>query len=57
MASFQVEVIVHDDDKIGGEHWAQAKYLVHGFDDVLWTNDATEAADYIKAELLRTDHT
>lgn len=33
--------------------WAQAAFLVHGIDDVCWTNCPTEAADYIKSELIR----
>lgn len=33
--------------------WAQATFLVHGIDDVLWTNCPTEAAGYLKAELIR----
>jgi hypothetical protein len=37
-----------------GEHgWAQARYLVHGSDDVLWTNDADQAVSYLRAELDR----
>lgn len=28
--------------------WAQAKYLVHGHDDVLWTNDIEEAISFLK---------
>jgi hypothetical protein len=29
--------------------WAQAKYLVHGHDDVLWTNDLDEAISFLKS--------
>ena len=28
--------------------WAQAKYLVHGYDDVFWTNNLDDAIDYLK---------
>jgi len=33
--------------------WAQAAFLVHGVDDVYWTNCPTEAANYIKEDLAR----
>ena len=33
-----------------GDHvWAQAKYLVHGHDDLLWTNDLNEAISFLKS--------
>lgn len=28
--------------------WAQARYLVHGYDDVLWTDDLESAIAYLK---------
>ena len=28
--------------------WAQAKYLVHGWDDILWTNDLDSALLFLK---------
>lgn len=41
------------------DSWAQAKYLVHGYDDVLWTDDPEQAAIFVREsiELLnrRTD--
>jgi hypothetical protein len=40
-------------DEWGESHWAQARYLVHGLDDVLWTDDAAEALEYLSAELGR----
>lgn len=33
--------------------WAQATFLVHGIDDVLWTDSPEVAADYIRDELTR----
>lgn len=33
--------------------WAQAAFLVHGIDDVLWTDDPVSAAEYIYEELVR----
>ena len=32
----------------GDGYWAQAPFLVHGFDDVLWTDDIDVAVAYIK---------
>jgi hypothetical protein len=45
---FRVDVEVYEPD----DGWAQAKYLVHGYDDVLWTDDAGRAAAFIEASLL-----
>lgn len=36
----------------GDPYWAQAKYLVHGKDDVLWTSSLDEALDFIKSSLI-----
>jgi|AntAceMinimDraft_6_1070360.scaffolds.fasta_scaffold01061_9 hypothetical protein len=36
----------------GENHWAQAKYLVRGHDDVLWTNNLNEAIKFLKASLV-----
>ena len=38
-------------EKYGDDHWAQAKYLVHGKDDVLWTNSIDEAMQFLKHNL------
>ena len=38
-------------EKYGNEEWAQAKYLVHGIDDVLWTNDLDLAVEFLKESL------
>lgn len=35
----------------GEKYWAQAKYLVHGHDDVLWTNSIDEAIAFLKNSL------
>lgn len=46
----QVEVICYEkwgDDDV----FAQARFLVHGFDDVLWTNDHKAAVEYLRQEL------
>jgi len=46
----------------GDGHWAQAKYLAHGYDDVYWTNDLSAAMrfltlsiqDYEKSKVMPT---
>lgn len=35
----------------GDDYWAQAKYLVHGIDDVLWTNDIDAALSFLRESL------
>lgn len=37
----------------GGEHWAQAHYLVRGYDDVLWTSDIEDAVQFLRQELAK----
>lgn len=32
--------------------WAQAKYLVHGFEDVLWTDDLDKALAFLKQSII-----
>lgn len=49
--SWTLDVTVFDE---WGDHvFAQAKYLVHGFDDVLWTNDIDSVIAYLKDDLIR----
>ena len=31
--------------------WAQGRYLVHGYDDVYWTDDINMALDALRTEL------
>lgn len=33
------------------DDWAQAKYLVHGFSDILWTDDIDSAVEFLKESL------
>jgi len=47
--TFDVEVY---DPKIDDE-WRQAKFLVHGIDDVLWTDDVDTAVAFIKESCLK----
>ena len=44
---FDIEVF----DEFGEGHWAQARFLVHGYEDVLWTNDIQAAAAFMIATL------
>ena len=48
LGKFDIEV--YDPDK---DDWAQAVYLVHGLDDVLWTDNIDVAIDYIKTDCKR----
>jgi hypothetical protein len=34
------------------DDWAEARYLVHGFDEVLWTDDLSEAINYLRESVL-----
>ena len=42
-------------DEYGEGVFVQAKYLVHGYDDVLWTNSLDDAIDYLKWSLLEME--
>lgn len=35
-----------------GSGWAQAKYLVRGFGDILWTDDLDDALAFLKQSIL-----
>lgn len=37
----------------GDGYWAQAMFLVHGLDDVLWTNDVDAALNYLRTDIDR----
>lgn len=45
----QIEIVIHG----CGEE--QAKFLVRGIDDVLWTDDPLEALRYVESEMKRLD--
>jgi len=47
--TFDIEVY---DPKID-DNWRQGKFLVHGIDDVLWTNDIDAAVAFIKESCLK----
>lgn len=50
-ATYDIEVYPEGD--IGG--WEQAKYLVHGFYDVLWTDDLVAALEFLKQSVERCE--
>ena len=39
------------------ELWAQAKFLVHGVDDVLWTDDIVDAIRFFTESVARLSET
>lgn len=42
-------------EQFGEGHWAQARYLVHGYDDVLWTNNVDDALEFLRTDLWRSN--
>lgn len=46
---FMVDVEVYEPH--GEGQWAQARYLVHGKDDVLWTDDIEAVFNYLREDL------
>jgi len=38
-------------DNYGDGHWAQCKYLAHGYDDDCWTNSLYAAMRFLKLSL------
>lgn len=44
VATYDVEVYNRDIE----DDWPQGKFLVHGYDDVLWTDDIGSAMDFLK---------
>lgn len=37
--------------------WAQARYLVHGHDDVLWTDEIEEALNFLRESAKKENDT
>lgn len=48
LATFDIEVYT----KWGKDVWPQARYLVHGWLDVLWTNDIDAAMEFLRESAL-----
>ena len=38
-------------DEFGEGHWAQARYLVHSHDDVLWADNVHDACEFLRRSL------
>ena len=45
---FRLDIEVYE----SSNEWAQARYLVHGYDDVLWTDDLDEALLMLRDSIL-----
>ncbi len=43
-----LDIILHKKDNL----FSQCKYLIHGYDDVFWTDDLDEALGILKSQLL-----
>ena len=39
-------------EEYGDDHWAQEKYLVHGYQDILWTSNPLEAVKFMEHSIL-----
>lgn len=56
MTCLTVDIEMHSKDNCTyGPNFVQAKFLVHGFDDVMWTDSIEDAVNYIKEELTRCE--
>lgn len=47
---FHLDIEVYDEDN--GHPWVQGKYLVHGYSDVMWTDDLDKAIAFIRDEII-----
>lgn len=46
---YQFDITMHDKGATCPDgNWAQATYLVHGWDDTLWTDDLDAALAYLR---------
>ncbi len=48
---FTLDIETYDD--YGDGYWAQERYLVHGYDDVLWTSSLKSAMEFLWDDLKR----
>lgn len=59
MYKFTIDIEVYDKkpkDNRSSKVFEQATYLVHGYDDVYWTDNFMEVGDIIRAELIRYEN-
>ena len=54
MNKYRIDIEVYS--QYGDDYWAQSRYLVHGYDDVLWTDSAEDAAQFILCSLHDIDN-
>ena len=52
-ARYYVDIVVFE--HYGDGYWAQEKYLVHGYSDVLWTSDLKQALSYLYKDIREND--
>ena len=46
---YKLDIEFHDPQKCEmGKKWVQAKMLVHGYDDVMWTDNPEDALAFVK---------
>lgn len=46
---WNVDIEIYSD--VENDDWAQAKYLVHGIDDVFWSDNLDDALGFLKAQI------
>ena len=51
---FFVDVEIYEN--WGDGYWAQAHYLLHGYDDVYWTNDLEKGFEFLKQQIILGDN-
>lgn len=51
-----IDVEVYAEDEVSPKGSAQARYLVHGLDDVYWTDDLEAALKCIEGDLVRLEN-
>ncbi len=45
-----VDIEIYDSNII--DEWPQGEYLVHGYDDVLWTDNLDDALSFLKQSII-----
>jgi len=50
IATLDIEIYDEKDNQ-----WAQAKYLVHGYSDVTWTDNLDDALSFLKYSILEAE--
>ena len=55
VGTLDIEIYEKAGDDGWVKNWAQAKYLVHGFYDVLWTDDIDDALAFLKQSIIEKE--